>query len=73
VVASSAASTNVRGIAGSVFVDIPECGHMCTLERPDAVNAALRKWFLSVIASEQARGNAANSARVSCAPASARK
>ena len=60
-------------IAGSVFVDIPECGHMCTLERPDAVNAALRKWFLSVIASEQARGNAANSARVSCAPASARK
>jgi pimeloyl-ACP methyl ester carboxylesterase len=36
-------------IPGSVLVDIPDCGHMCTMERPDAVNAALRTWFLSVI------------------------
>jgi len=42
-------------IPGSRFVDIPECGHMCTMERPEAVNAALREWFLSVIASEEAR------------------
>jgi pimeloyl-ACP methyl ester carboxylesterase len=37
-------------IPGSVLVDIPDCGHMCTMERPDAVNAALRSWFLAVIA-----------------------
>jgi pimeloyl-ACP methyl ester carboxylesterase len=43
-------------IPGSKFVDIPECGHMCTMERPEAVSAALREWFLSVVSSEKARG-----------------
>ena len=43
-------------IPGSRFADIPECGHMCTMERPEAVNAAMRAWFLSVIASEEACG-----------------
>jgi pimeloyl-ACP methyl ester carboxylesterase len=36
-------------IPGSTFVDIPVCGHMSTMERPDAVNAALRTWFEAVI------------------------
>jgi hypothetical protein len=31
---------------------------MCTLERPEAVSAAMRKWFLSVIASETAHAGA---------------
>jgi pimeloyl-ACP methyl ester carboxylesterase len=55
----------VAAIPGSTFVDIPECGHMCTMERPEAVSAAMRTWFLSVIESEKARANAsANSPRV---------
>lgn len=58
-------------IPGSVLVDIPDCGHMCTMERPDAVNAALRTWFLSVISAEAARGNAANSAAITPGAASA--
>lgn len=29
----------------STFVDIPECGHMSTMERPEAVNHAMRKWL----------------------------
>jgi len=33
------------GIAGSRLVVVPECGHISTLERPDAVNAALREWL----------------------------
>jgi pimeloyl-ACP methyl ester carboxylesterase len=49
-------------ISGSTFADIPDCGHMCTLERPDAVNAALRTWFLKVIASEAERGRPSDSA-----------
>jgi pimeloyl-ACP methyl ester carboxylesterase len=32
-------------IAGSTFVDIPECGHMSTMERPEAVNHAMREWL----------------------------
>jgi pimeloyl-ACP methyl ester carboxylesterase len=32
-------------IPGSTFVDIPECGHMSTFERPQAVNAAMREWL----------------------------
>lgn len=32
-------------IPGSVLVDIPECGHMCTLERPAALSQALRAWL----------------------------
>jgi pimeloyl-ACP methyl ester carboxylesterase len=32
-------------IARSTFVDIPECGHMSTMERPEAVNQAMRAWL----------------------------
>jgi pimeloyl-ACP methyl ester carboxylesterase len=32
-------------IAGSTFVDIPECGHMSTMERPEAVSQAMRTWL----------------------------
>jgi pimeloyl-ACP methyl ester carboxylesterase len=44
-------------IPGSTFVDIPDCGHMCTMERPDAVSAAMRKWFLSVLEAESPRND----------------
>jgi pimeloyl-ACP methyl ester carboxylesterase len=44
-------------IPGSQFVDIPECGHMCTMERPAEVSAAMRAWFLSVIAAEAPRND----------------
>lgn len=33
------------GIAGSRLEVIPDCGHLSTLERPAAVNAALRTWL----------------------------
>lgn len=33
------------GIAGSKLVIVPECGHLSTLEQPDAVNAAMREWL----------------------------
>jgi pimeloyl-ACP methyl ester carboxylesterase len=33
------------GISGSRLEVIPDCGHLSTLERPDAVNAALRSWL----------------------------
>jgi pimeloyl-ACP methyl ester carboxylesterase len=29
------------------LVEVPECGHLSTLERPEAVNAALRGWLTS--------------------------
>jgi pimeloyl-ACP methyl ester carboxylesterase len=32
-------------IAGSVLVDIPDCGHMSTMERPEQINAALLAWL----------------------------
>jgi pimeloyl-ACP methyl ester carboxylesterase len=35
------------GIAGSRLAVIPHCGHLSTLERPEAVNAALARWFSS--------------------------
>ena len=60
-------------IPGSTFVDIPDCGHMCTLERPEAVNAAMRTWFLNVISSEETRGSAANSAPLTSTVAGVRK
>jgi pimeloyl-ACP methyl ester carboxylesterase len=60
-------------IEGSTFVDIPDCGHMCTLERPDAVNAAMRRWFLNVISEEENRSSAANSARLASTVAGGRK
>ncbi len=33
------------GIAGSKLVIVPECGHLSTLEQPDAVNAAMTQWL----------------------------
>jgi pimeloyl-ACP methyl ester carboxylesterase len=35
-------------IAGSRLVVVPECGHLSTLERPEAVNAALADWMASI-------------------------
>lgn len=34
-----------EGIAGSVSVVVPACGHMCAMEQPDAVTAALARWL----------------------------
>lgn len=34
-----------RLIRGSHLVGIPECGHMSTMERPDAVSSALLAWL----------------------------
>ncbi len=36
-----------REIPGAQLVTIPDCGHMVTLERPEAVAAALRGWLAS--------------------------
>lgn len=33
------------GIEGATLAVVPECGHLSTLERPDAVNAALSAWL----------------------------
>jgi pimeloyl-ACP methyl ester carboxylesterase len=33
------------GIPGAELVVVPECGHLSTLERPAAVNAALQAWL----------------------------
>ena len=33
-----------RQIAGSTLTLVPECGHMCTLERPEDVTRALVEW-----------------------------
>jgi pimeloyl-ACP methyl ester carboxylesterase len=33
------------GIPGSRLVIVPECGHLSTLERPEAVNRALVEWM----------------------------
>jgi pimeloyl-ACP methyl ester carboxylesterase len=32
------------GIAGATLVVVPACGHLSTLERPDAVTRALVAW-----------------------------
>lgn len=32
-------------IAGAQLVVVPDCGHLSTLERPEAVNAALEAWL----------------------------
>ena len=34
------------GISGARLVVIPQCGHLSTLERPQAVNAALTEWIM---------------------------
>ena len=31
-------------IPGATLVLVPECGHMCTMERPEAVTRALLEW-----------------------------
>ncbi|HEY1723593.1 MAG TPA: alpha/beta fold hydrolase [Magnetospirillaceae bacterium] len=33
------------GIAGATLVTVPECGHLSTLEQPEAVNQALAEWM----------------------------
>jgi pimeloyl-ACP methyl ester carboxylesterase len=35
------------GIPGALLVVVPECGHLSTMERPAAVNAALVEWMQS--------------------------
>jgi pimeloyl-ACP methyl ester carboxylesterase len=35
----------VAGVAGSRLVVIADCGHLSTMERPDAVNRALVEWI----------------------------
>jgi pimeloyl-ACP methyl ester carboxylesterase len=32
------------GIAGAKFTLVPDCGHLSTIEKPEAVNAALAEW-----------------------------
>jgi len=33
------------GIAGSTLAIVPDCGHLSTMEKPEAVNAALSNWL----------------------------
>ena len=33
------------GISGARLVVVPDCGHLSTIERPEAVNAALAEWL----------------------------
>jgi pimeloyl-ACP methyl ester carboxylesterase len=33
------------GIAGATLTVVPDCGHLSTMEKPDAVNAALTAWL----------------------------
>jgi pimeloyl-ACP methyl ester carboxylesterase len=35
-------------IPHSTLVTVPDCGHMCTMERPEAVSTALRTWLARV-------------------------
>lgn len=34
-----------EGIAGATLVIVPDCGHMSTMERPEAATAALENWL----------------------------
>jgi pimeloyl-ACP methyl ester carboxylesterase len=34
-----------KRIPGSVLVDVPDCGHMSTMEQPEAITLAFRKWL----------------------------
>jgi pimeloyl-ACP methyl ester carboxylesterase len=58
-------------IPNSTFVDIPGCGHMSTLERPEAVNEAMRAWLESVIHAQNG-GRGAGGSRAPAAAASGR-
>lgn len=40
--------TSAAAITGAKLVLIAECGHMVTVERPDAVNSAMRDWLAMV-------------------------
>jgi pimeloyl-ACP methyl ester carboxylesterase len=60
-------------IAGSTFAEIPDCGHMCTMERPEAVSAAMKKWFESVIAAQDKQGRSDPGLRQPTAQARAAK
>lgn len=51
-------------IPGSTLVEVPDCGHMSTLECPQAVNEAMRAWLQKVIRSEQARAGEAQGAPI---------
>lgn len=42
-------------IGRCAFADIPNCGHMSTMERPQAVNEAMLSWLRTVGAAEKAR------------------
>jgi pimeloyl-ACP methyl ester carboxylesterase len=33
------------GISGSRLVIVPDCGHLSTMEQPEAVNKALVEWM----------------------------
>jgi pimeloyl-ACP methyl ester carboxylesterase len=35
-------------IPGAQLVLVPECGHMCTLERPEAVTQSLLDWHAAI-------------------------
>jgi len=35
------------GIAGAGLEIVPDCGHLSTMERPEAVNRALRAWLMA--------------------------
>lgn len=41
----AAAREIAAGVRGAQLVIIPDCGHMATMERPEAVNAALADWL----------------------------
>lgn len=41
----SLAQEIAAGIAGARLVTVPACGHLSTLEKPEAVNAALAEWL----------------------------
>ena len=41
----SLAQELAAGISGSRLVVVPDCGHLSTMERPGAVNAALTQWL----------------------------
>ena len=44
------------GIRGADLVKIPDCGHLATIEQPEAVSAALRGWLIAVAAGGRASG-----------------
>ena len=35
----------IRGVPGAELVIVEDCGHLATMERPEAVNAALEAWL----------------------------